>query len=237
MDADRIDYLQRDSLHTGVDYGKFDWRRLVNSVEVVPRPEGRGPGLGVSEGGYHAAEGLVLARYFMFTQVYFHKTRMAFDHHLQEALKCMLPSGRFPRPESTELEQFLKWDDWKVLGLLADGQGGDHGRRLTERDHFREAYHTPEVPGPDDLINLERVRAELGAIVKAEQRAEKSWYKVGTPDIPVRSDNPGRPVRPLSAFSSMLAHLSPSGLVILYCKKEDVDRARQIVATVTGGNQ
>src|SRR5262249_40907796 len=120
MDADRIDYLQRDSLHAGVDYGKFDWLRLVNSVEVVPPPEGRGPGLGVSEGGYHAAEGLVLARYFMFTQVYFHETRMAFDHHLQEALKLILPEGCFPAPTGPGLEDFLKWDDWRVLGKLAE---------------------------------------------------------------------------------------------------------------------
>jgi len=40
MDADRMDYLLRDSLHAGVDYGKFDWRRLLNTVEVVPDEEG-----------------------------------------------------------------------------------------------------------------------------------------------------------------------------------------------------
>ncbi len=237
MDADRIDYLQRDSLHAGVDYGKFDWRRLVNSVEVVPRPERRAPGLGVSEGGYHAAEGLVLARYFMFTQVYFHKTRMAYDHHLQEALKSILPGGYFPAPVGKDLEDFLKWDDWRVLGALANGEGGDHGKRLAGRDHFREVYHTPEVPGPEDLATLDRVRGELGEIVQAEQKAEKSWYKVGIPDIPVRSDNPSRPVRPLSAFSNMLAQLRPSRMVMLYCRKEDKERAREIVKKTLGGEQ
>ena len=35
MDGDRIDYLLRDSHHAGVDYGRFDWRRLVQTVEVV----------------------------------------------------------------------------------------------------------------------------------------------------------------------------------------------------------
>lgn len=237
MDADRIDYLQRDSLHAGVDYGKFDWRRLVNSVEVVTRPEGRGPGLGVSEGGYHAAEGLVLARYFMFTQVYFHKTRMAYDHHLHEALKSILPGGCFPTPVGQGLADFLKWDDWRVLGALANEGGGDHGRRLAGRDHFREAYHTPEVPGAEDLATLERVRTELGAIVQAEQKAEKSWYKVGIPDIPVRSDNPGQPVRPLSAYSNMLAQLRPSRMVMLYCRKEDKESAREIVEKTVGGKQ
>jgi uncharacterized protein len=237
MDADRIDYLLRDSLHAGVDYGRFDWKRLVNSVEVVQRPEGRGPGLGVSEGGYHAAEGLVLARYFMFTQVYFHKTRMAFDHHLHEALRLILPGGCFPLPEGRELEEYLKWDDWRVLGALANGEGGDHGRRLIERDHFREVYHTPEAPGPDDLAKLDRVRFALGAIMQAEQKAEKSWYKVGSPDIPVRGDNPGRPVLPLSSFSGMLAQLRPSEMVMLYCSKEDAPRARHMVESINGGKK
>src|SRR5437016_1425889 len=96
MDADRMDYLLRDSLHAGVDYGRFDWRRLLHTVEAVPGINGEGPRLGVNEGGWHAAEALVLARYFMFTQVYFHKTRVAYDHHLRKALGELLPGGRFP---------------------------------------------------------------------------------------------------------------------------------------------
>ena len=80
MDADRMDYLLRDSLHVGVDYGRYDWRRLLNTVEAMIVPEGepstngQGLRLGINEGGVHAAEALILARYFMFTQVYFHKT-------------------------------------------------------------------------------------------------------------------------------------------------------------------
>lgn len=95
-------------------------------------------------------------------------------------------------------------------------------------------YHTPEAPGPDDLIKLDRVRDALGELVQAEQKAEKSWYKVGTPDIPVRSDNPDRAVRPLSSFSGMLADLRPSQMVMLYCRSEDADRARQIVEKIDG---
>jgi HD superfamily phosphohydrolase len=231
MDADRIDYLLRDSLHTGVDYGKFDYLRLVNSVEAIRVSEGRGLRLGVSEGGFHAAEGLVLARYFMFTQVYFHKTRMAFDHHLQQALSQILPKGVFPRPTDTELAEFLRWDDWRVLGALANNEGGEHGQRLANRNHYREVYHTPESPKAEDLLVLDRVRPALGELLRAEQRAEKSWYKVGKPDIPVISDNPGRPVLPLSRFSTFVGEIQPTGKVILYSRYEDVDVARQRFAT------
>ena len=140
MDADRMDYLLRDSLHAGVDYGRFDWRRLMHTVEAVPGRDGGAPRLGVSEGGWHAAEALVLARYFMFTQVYFHKSRVACDHHLRKTLAQMMPGGYFPPPQRDQpgrpgLDAYLKWDDWRVLGLLAEGHGGEHGQRLATRDH------------------------------------------------------------------------------------------------------
>lgn len=44
MDADRMDYLLRDSLHCGVDYGKYDWRRLLNTVEAIENAATRGTG-------------------------------------------------------------------------------------------------------------------------------------------------------------------------------------------------
>ncbi len=36
--ADRMDYLLRDSLHTGVAYGRFDHNRLIDTLRVMPRP-------------------------------------------------------------------------------------------------------------------------------------------------------------------------------------------------------
>jgi HD superfamily phosphohydrolase len=239
LDADRMDYLLRDSLHTGVDYGKFDWRRLLGSLVVVPRVDGRGLRLGVSEGGFHAAEALVLARYFMFTQVYFHKTRVAYNHHLHRALSEMLqPTGCFPRPikddTCDELDEFLKWDDWRVLGELAACKGGDHGRRLSQRDHFREVYHTKEAPQQPDLDELDRVRQTLGSLLQAEERADSSWYKLGKPDIPIVSDNPGRSVLPLSVYSDVVKGLTPIHKVMLFCRKEDVDDARKRVQAIEG---
>ena len=227
MDADRIDYLLRDSHHSGVDYGRFDWRRLLHTVEAVPGDEDSGPRLGVNEGGWHAAEALVLARYFMFTQVYFHKTRVAFDHHLHHALKSMLPNSQFPPPGGRDLDEFLRWDDWRVLGMLAQGDGGDHGRRISRRDHFREVYHTAETPKTKDLRELDRVRDALDGLVKAEECAEKSWYKVGATDIAVVSDSGKRRVKPLSAYSSVVANVKPIGKVMLFVDAKDATAARE----------
>ncbi|WP_165232826.1 HD domain-containing protein [Aquisphaera insulae] len=234
LDADRMDYLIRDSLHAGVDYGKFDWRRLVNSVLLVPGGEDRAFRLGVEEGGFHAAEGLVLARYFMFTQVYFHKTRVAYNIHLRQALAELLPGGVFSRPTQDELEDYLKWDDWRVLGMLREGGGGDHGRRLCDRDHYREIYHSPEFPAPEDRTSLDQVRTRLGSLLQAEETSETSAYKLGKSDIPVKGENPSVEIKPLSEYSSVVRALRPLAVSRLYCRKEDVEAARDQLAGLEG---
>ena len=232
MDADRMDYLLRDSLHAGVAYGRFDWRRLLHTVTVVEGPDGEGLRLGVSEGGWHTAESLILARYFMFTQVYFHKTRVAFNRHLAEALRTMLPSGTFPPP--SDMAGYLDWDDWKVLGLLHSGSGGDHGTRLATRNHYREIYHTPETPQPRDWDRLARIKEELGDLIVAEEEAGKSWYKAGKSDIPVASEVEIGTVLPLSEYSDVVKRLAGNQQVLLYVEPERAAEAIQKRDSLTG---
>jgi len=234
MDADRIDYLIRDSLHVGVQYGRFDWRRLIGCLVFVRSEEGRGIRLGVTEGGLHAAEALLLARYFMFTQVYFHKTRVAFNHHLVQALKEMLPNAEFPSPDGEQLDEYLKWDDWRVLGRLSDGQGGEHGTRLATRNHFREVYHTPENPKKSDLDRFDEICDALGNLVQTVESAEKSWYKVGETDIPIQSDNPGNQILPLSDHSDVIAGMKPIGKRMVFCRPEDKQAAKEVVSNAKG---
>ena len=234
MDADRMDYLLRDSHHIGVGYGRFDLHRLVSTVQAIPATSGRPPRLGISEGGWHAAEALVLARYFMFTQVYFHKTRVAYDIHLRGALREILTDGKFPKPEGEELDEFLKWDDWRVLGRLSDGSGGEHGQRLTTRNHYRRIHATNEVSIEDDLAELERIRTELGPMLVAEESASKSWYKTGKADIAVFSETRDKPVAPLSRYSSVIANMKSNNQILLYVKPEEVTPAREAVRKALG---
>ena len=69
IDIDKMDYLDRDSLHCGVPYGRhFDKQRLIQSLLVNEA----GDGLALSAKGKTAAELMVFARYVMFSEVYWH---------------------------------------------------------------------------------------------------------------------------------------------------------------------
>ncbi|MFH5803472.1 HD domain-containing protein [Alienimonas sp. DA493] len=84
IDVDKMDYLERDSLHAGVPYGRnFDKERLIASLTVHPdfgaagAPATRSPtnrGCALTNKGRTAAELLVFARYVMFAEVYWHHT-------------------------------------------------------------------------------------------------------------------------------------------------------------------
>lgn len=147
LGADRMDYLLRDSLHAGVAYGRFDYHRLIGTLRILPMAFSNGygedePGLGVEWGGLPSAEALLMARYFMFIQVYFHKIRMIYDQHLIDFLKLYLPDGRF----STDLEVHLAMTDDEInVGIRNAARnvaatGHQWARRLVARNHFRVIY-------------------------------------------------------------------------------------------------
>jgi len=236
LDADRADYLLRDSYCTGTAYGRYDLERLVRTITVALDREGN-PVLAVEEGGAHAAEGLVVARYFMFTQVYFHKTRRAFDYHYLKAMKEIL-GGKFPAPTSERnLKEYLKWDDWEVRKRLGD-KGGEHGKRLLDRNHYRCVFETTEAPSLRELDKLDQVASKLGRRLKYRDKAEKSWYKPNKDEIlVVRQIGSQQEVRPLSAMSSVIRGLKPVDQQRLYVERGDCERSLGIVESFVKGKE
>jgi uncharacterized protein len=227
MDADRMDYLLRDSHHLGVQYGRYDLGRLYNTICAVPGPDDEAPRVGVEEGGWHAAESLVLARYYMFTQVYFHRTRVAYDHHVVEAMKSLVPGSRLPSPVGKSIQKYMAWEDWRVLGMISAGKGGDHGRRLAKRDHYRMVYTTGEHQTPEAVDNLKRAGEVLGSLIRHEAPSAKSWYKLDKTGISVKMER-GDP-KMLSELSSPVEHIGTHDQTMLYTDLPDVPRARKLL--------
>jgi HD superfamily phosphohydrolase len=81
LDADRIDYLLRDSYMCGVNYASFDIKWLFQNIEIGNiANEGNRLGLLINaKKGIHAVEAFIVSRYHMYEQVYFHKTTRGFE--------------------------------------------------------------------------------------------------------------------------------------------------------------
>ena len=81
LDMDRLDYLKRDSFYTGVAEGNINAERLITMLNVID------DSLVVEEKGIYSVEKFLMARRFMYWQVYLHKTGIVAEQLLIKTLK------------------------------------------------------------------------------------------------------------------------------------------------------
>jgi len=86
LDVDRMDYLLRDSLMTGAKYGLYDLEWIINALQIDEAADR----IYVTARGVHAVEEYLQARYYMFRQVYFHRTLRSAEAVLRSALRRAL---------------------------------------------------------------------------------------------------------------------------------------------------
>ncbi|GBF33258.1 deoxyguanosinetriphosphate triphosphohydrolase [Desulfocucumis palustris] len=137
LDADKMDYLLRDSHYCGVQYGKYDLHKFLSSLTIC-RSEQDEWQLGLSIDGVNVAEEFIFARYWMFLQVYFHKTRRIYDYYLSSYLKSIFPSG-YP----LDLIQYIELNDNEILQrIYRDAKAGTNNwaKCFYERNHSSEAF-------------------------------------------------------------------------------------------------
>ncbi len=172
LDADRIDYLMRDSLFTGLEYGRIDMHRIASTMRLW---EGDGPAkmrgtVVVDEKGAESVASYVLARYFMYERVYQHKAIRSAESMLAMAFKraSSLPGARGSVPGAAgrvSPEALLSMDDHACYGLLRrwaesrDPILRDLSLRLLRRDLFKSATVAGSLSGiPAFLSAHEEVR-------------------------------------------------------------------------------
>ena len=107
LDVDRMDYLARDSLNTGVPYGKVDLNYILNNLEVTSE---RSTVLNAKA--RFAAEHLLLARYFMFNTVYLHKTVFGFEEIVRRIILLLLQGKDSIYRSGSEIEKMAVTDDF-----------------------------------------------------------------------------------------------------------------------------
>jgi uncharacterized protein len=203
LDVDKMDYLLRDSLFCGVRYGTYDLERLLDTMLPIEDPETGEWGMGVEEGGVHALEALVMARYYMFTQVYFNLTGKAMELHLNEWLKEQGVHW------AAEPETFLTQDDVSVWTALRTSES-PHARALIERRHYPVAFETrehlswEEKERFEDLLPGLRERFGPGCILVSN--SAKDPHRMGPSRVLVRRFDGS--LEPMEQASQFIRHLS-----------------------------
>lgn len=121
IDIDKMDYLDRDSLHCGVPYGRhFDKQRLIQSLLVNES----GDGLALSAKGKTAAELMVFARYVMFSEVYW--------HHAVRSGTAMFARSFFELRHKFELRSFFELTEADTIRELRQAARGTDCEMLAE---------------------------------------------------------------------------------------------------------
>lgn len=236
LDADRGDYLLRDSYHIGVKYGVYDHSRLLNTIALGIEPESEEVVLGVDEGGWHVAEAVVIARYQLFTQVYFHKTRRAYDYHLKEAMKTVLKYGKLPSLDN--IDEFIGLDDFTVWELFKKNSVNYNCKSVLDRKHNKVVYYTPETPDELDEIKKENVKKKLdeNGIWYYEDKAENLWYKLNGDDEDNKEimiiNGRDRKARPLSKSSTIVSNMESVKQIRIYVKPDDRTKAEEVLNNV-----
>ncbi len=180
LDVDRMDYLLRDSLMTGAKYGVYDLEWIIKSLEIDEVNDR----LYVSARGIYAVEDYLQARYYMFRQVYFHRTLRSAEAVLRSLLRRALelfqngkqvwfaektPFEKILKGEKLNLREHLQIDDADVMFHIKQWQYADDeilsdlAKRFLNRRLFKAFdLDMPEAERHDFLEKAARVVENCG---------------------------------------------------------------------------
>lgn len=130
LDADRMDYLRRDSLHTGVSYGQFDFEWLVNNLTY--HIDGDQCYLALQHRALYTFEDFLISRFHMFLMVYFHHKSVIFDEMLGQYFADPGCDYRLP----ADIESYCDFHDAHLYGHLAQSSNV-WAKRIIEKRPYK----------------------------------------------------------------------------------------------------
>jgi len=223
LDADRMDYLLRDSKFSGVSYGSYDLEWLLRNL-----------GHGVSDGKAYLAidrravfafEDFLLARYQMFIAVYFHRSSVAYDALLHRYYERCAEAFSVP----TSLEDFYACDDLQLYTALRASTHQD-AKRIVQRRGHRVVCED----GPGDTPACDRLQPLLEAagldVIRKESHQTLSRYLEDRRQLFVLT--PEGEV-PLEGYTTLFDRpLKAATLLRLYVPPESLPQAQEILKSL-----
>ena len=201
LDADRMDYLLRDSYFSATSYGQFDLERILRTMRVRKIDENK-KALVVKYTGIPSVEDYIMARYQMYWQVYYHPVARSYEavfiqlfNRLKDIfrdnkeyfsdMKVLIP---FLEKNVVSVEEYFKLDENSLLyccSLIQDKDdeiGADLARRLQNRRLFEYVDYSEE--------NLAQIRNML----REQNLDEKYYLRVENVEASVYSPYKGRKI-------------------------------------------
>ena len=201
LDADRMDYLLRDSYFTATSYGQFDLERILRTMRVRKTIEGRKV-IVVKYTGIHSVEDYIMARYQMYWQVYYHPVARSYeavfiqlfnrlkdifkvDKDYFEDMKVLIP---FLEKSEVSVDEYFKLDENSLLyccALIQDKEdkiAADLAKRLQNRRLFEYVDYNEE--------NL----AQIKNMLKENNFDERYYLKIENIEASVYSPYKGRKI-------------------------------------------
>ncbi|MGD0951653.1 MAG: HD domain-containing protein [Methanotrichaceae archaeon] len=224
IDADRMDYLIRDSHYTGVAYGVIDHLRLIKMMKVHLGV------LVVGSGGIQAATSLLISRLLMHPAVYY--------HHVCRISECMISSGiRRMIDDGIEAGEIKSMDDEELFSSMISH--GDIAAKMVSRIKSRRLFKRAVYVGLESLESNSRSWGDERRIAQeiADQAGlDPDYVLVDNPalpdaeegDFPVLVDGEVKPLRDVSPLVAILEKANRANWRFgVYSRDEDRERVAQ----------
>ena len=212
--SDIMDYLLRDSYFAGVEYGKIDLFRLIESLDLV------GNNIAADySGAFGVLESYIIARIEMFNVVYFHRAVRAANIMISRCMDFAHEKlGLYPLKS---LEDFLQLDDYKVLVGLESLKNEKEEKlsksykifsNLKERRLFKSTYEVVIHQRNNfltNLINKQSIRKKIESEIGDEAGIDSDYIVIDVPQVP------SVPVNPIERKRSeiLVYRKTPEGIV------------------------
>ncbi len=230
LDADRMDYLLRDSFYTGVNYGRYDVDWILQNLNAAVL-DGRAV-LALSRAAVFAFEDFLLSRYHMFLSVYYHHTSVGFDHMLRRYYDEA--PGEFEIP--ADPDAFLTCDDVALIHALRKSKNRWAQRIVTRRGFKRVVQFTERDEGYD-MAELSSALTAAGVEhYSVESRGVLSKYfdEGSSPSLYVLDKSSGR-LTEVSKYTPLYQRFSGAvRLSRLYVRPDQVAGAQPLISKLTG---
>ena len=180
VDVDKLDFIVRDTYHTGAEYGYIDVFRLIQTLDVL------GEDLAVDLGSLSALESFVIARIESFKSIYFHRVGRAAQIMLATAIEKA--NKELGLADFKTAEEYLAMDDYTVWTMLKNCEKSSgiiknlERRKLLKCAYERTFYEKDTMVS--NIFNREAYRNQLEADIAKEAKVETESVIIDVPTVP-----------------------------------------------------